>query len=206
MIQLPKTDKNGKPRLSYSQIKCFKENKQEWKRRYMLNQEFEGNAYTDFGTKVGEALEYNSYTDFNEGEQDVLTKCTRLDEFERRITLNFDEFVLYGYIDTNSADLTKIIDYKTGGYGKEVKYIEPDYTQLQLYALGIKQETGIDVKSATVEFITRGGQGWKGEEMYVADQPIIEIEMDISKERLDFVFYQTIEDAKKISEFYLKNI
>ena len=29
-LELPKKDKNGKSRLSYSQIKCFKDNKQEF--------------------------------------------------------------------------------------------------------------------------------------------------------------------------------
>ena len=82
-LNLPKKDKNGKSRLSFSQIKCFKENKEDFINRYILNQPFVSNEYIDFGSKVGEALENDNFNNFHELEEEILRKVERLDEFEK---------------------------------------------------------------------------------------------------------------------------
>jgi CRISPR/Cas system-associated exonuclease Cas4 (RecB family) len=203
-LELPKKDKNGKSRLSYSQIKCFKDNKQEFINRYILNEPFVSNAYIDFGSKVGEALETNNFNNFHELEEDILKKVERLDEFEKFVNLDFGGFVMYGYIDTVSKDLNKIIDYKTGGKKKELTYTKEDYTQLCYYALALKQEYGITPKEAQVHFIRRSGNLYRNQPLVVAQEDPIIIDIDITEERLKQVYWETIKVAEDIESFYLE--
>jgi len=56
-LDLPKKHKKGKSYLSYSQIQLFKRDKEKYYKRYILDEKFDGNAYTDFGNKVGKSLE-----------------------------------------------------------------------------------------------------------------------------------------------------
>lgn len=199
-MNLPIKDKNGNSYLSYSAINSFYKDRAQFIKTYILKEPFKGNPYTDFGNKVGKALEKNDFTGFHEIEVNVLSKVERLDLFEHRININFDSFYLVGYIDTASFDLTKIIDYKTGGNGKELQYFESDYTQMCYYALGIRQETGINVKSASVEFIRRVGSPRTG--LFVGNEPSIKIPVDVSENKLKQVYWQTIKMAKEIEVFY----
>jgi len=203
-LDLPKKDKNGRSCLSYSQIKCFKDSKQGFIDRYILQVPFVGNEYTDFGSKVGEALESGDFTGFNEEESSVLLKVERLDEFEKLVCLDFGSFIMYGYIDTNSSDLSKIIDYKTGGKKKEFLYSQEDYTQLCYYALSLRQGYGVTPIVAQVHFIRRGGNAYRGQDLVVANEDPIIIDVDISETRLKKVYWDTFKVAKEIEEFYLK--
>lgn len=202
-LKLPKKDKNGKSRLSYSQIKCFKENKQDYINRYILNEPFVSNEYIDFGSKVGEALEQNNFNNFHELEEDILRKVERLDEFEKFVKLDFGGFVMFGYIDSNTKDLSRIIDYKTGGKKKELIYSKDEYTQLCFYALALKQEYNKTPNKAEVHFIRRAGNLYRGQELVVAQEDPIVISVDISEERLKKVYWETIEIAKEIEVFYI---
>lgn len=199
-MNLPSKDKNGNPYLSYSQINTFIKDRDQFIKSYILKEPFKGNEYTDFGSKVGRALELGNYDSFKKSEIDTLSKVTRLDLFEHPIKINYDSFYLVGYIDSCSLDLTKIIDYKTGGVGKEFQYSSEDYIQMCYYALGIKQETGISVKDASVEFIRRKGSISSG--LYVASEDPIKIKLDVSENRLKTVYWWTIKIAKEIENFY----
>jgi hypothetical protein len=110
---------------------------------------------------------------------------------------------MYGYIDTVSKDLSKIIDYKTGGKKKEFTYIKEDYTQLCYYALALKQEYGVLPEVAQVHFIRRSGNLYRGQNLVVAQESPIIIDIDITEERLKKVYWDTIEIAKEIEQFYL---
>ena len=204
-LDLPKKDKDGRSYLSYSQIQLFKRDKEEYYRRYILNEPFEGNAYTDFGSKVGEALENNCFDYFNENEKKTLSKCVRLDEFEKEVKLDFGGFYLIGFIDTNSSDYKTIIDYKTGGNNKEHQYKEEEYTQLCYYALALRQQFGITPERAHVNFIRRNGNAFRGEELIVGNESFL-VDVDISYERLKSVYWNTIDIAKEIESFYKERI
>ena len=203
-MNLPRKDKDGISRLSYSQISLFKRSKSEYYESYIEGKPFEGNEYTDFGSKVGEALEHNNFSSFKKDEQETLKKVKRLDEFEREVRLNYEGFYVLGFIDSNKSDFTEIIDYKTGGLKKEFQYAEPNYTQLCLYALSLRQETKITPSLASVEFIRRKGNAFKGQALTVGDE-VISIPVDISLERLKSVYWDTLNVAKEIEKFYLEN-
>ncbi len=108
---------------------------------------------------------------------------------------------MIGFIDTCDNNLETIIDYKTGGFAKEFNYTKEDYTQLCYYALSILQETGKAPKNAFVEFIRRDNYTMK-----VCDESPITIDIDISEDRLNKVFNDTIIIAKDISDFYKETL
>jgi hypothetical protein len=205
-MNLPKKDKNGNSYLSYSQLSLFKRSRQEYFDRYIVGEKFEGNDYTDFGSKVGKSLESNNFSRFTENEAIILKKVRRLDQFERSTFLNYDGFYVLGFIDSNSNDYKEIIDYKTGGKNKEKEYLKEEYNQLQLYALSLRQETGITPEVASVEFIRRSGNAFIGEKLTVANENPINISIDISFKRLKDVYWETLKTAKEIEKFHKENL
>lgn len=202
MLDLPSKDKNGKPYLSYSQITLFAKNRKEYYENYILGKEWQGNAYTRFGNKVGTAIETDNYNGFTNDEKNILKQVTRLDEFERFVKLEFDNFYVLGFVDTIKSDYTELIDYKTGGIKKEFEYQKPDYWQCLLYAMCIRQEMEIMPK-AYVEFIRREGNAYRGQKLKVANEPPIKMEMDLSPDRIKTINEYLPFIAKKIEEFNL---
>jgi hypothetical protein len=203
-IILPKTNEEGKSTFSYSQYSKWKRSKKEYIRAYFFKEPFEGNAYTFFGTKVGEALEVNDFVYFEKPEIETLKKVTRLDEFERKITYDLGEIDVLGFIDTNSLFDSKvkiIIDYKTGDLGKASVYEDEDYIQIPIYAGAIEQETGVLPTQAWVELIERTGNPFRGEELKVGTS-IVKIPQDVSKKNIERVKKNVLKTAKEISTYY----
>lgn len=198
---LPKIDKEGKPYLSYSQISSFLKNKKEYIKSYFFNEPIQFTAYIDFGSKVGKALETNDFSEFEKNEQEVLKKVPRFDEFEKEIRVDFGEFYLKGFIDTNKKNLTYFADYKTGGVNKVDEYKKEDYLQPLIYAEGIRQATGKLPKKAEVILIERLGNAFKGEPLVVGKE-IIHIPIDISEERIAYAKQLIEKTAKEIEHYY----
>ena len=148
------------------------------------------------------AIEENDFFMFTNKETDTLKKVTRLDLFEYPTVLKMEGFNVYGFIDSCSFDYKNIIDYKTGGIGKDEKYKDPDYTQLQIYALSLMQMHEVRVQNAWVEFITRDGNPFRGEALKVSPESIKKIEVDLSMKALDRVELDLIKTAKEIELFY----
>ena len=203
-MELPKKNKEGEYYLSYSQIQLFKKDKGEYYNRYILGEKFIGNKYTDFGIKVGESLEINKFNNFKENEVKTLKQCVRLDEFEKEVRLNFKGFHVVGYVDTNTKDFSRIIDYKTGGKNKEHQYKKVNYTQLCIYALALRQEYGVTPDIAQVNFIRRELDDVDSELLMVGSEQII-IDIDISLNRLKSVYWDILKTAKEIEIFYKKH-
>jgi hypothetical protein len=202
-MDLPKTDKDGVPYLSYSQVSSFIKSKSEYIKSYFLKEPIQFTDYIDFGSKVGKALETNDFSAFTEEETSTLVKVPRLDEFEKEIRLDFTEhgFYLKGFIDTNTKDLTHFADYKTGGINKVAEYEKEGYIQGQLYALGIEQHCGKLPKTAEVILIERYGNAFKGEPLVVGKE-IVHIPLDISPEKLQLAKEAVIKAAYEISSYY----
>ena len=197
-LTLPRQEDDGRYYISYSQYSKWKDKPQDYIRSYFLGDRFDGNAYTEFGTKVGEALENDKYKGFSKKEKKTLKKATRLDEFERRIELDFGPFFVLGFIDTNNKKGTKLIDYKTGAMDKVAVYEADSYDQLAIYAAAMWQETGVQPKTAHVELIKRFGNPHKSEPLLVGKK-VAKIEKDISPERIDKVCEDILKSAKDIS-------
>lgn len=211
-LTLPKSNKDGRPYISYSQYNKWKTKKKDYIKSYFLGERFEGNAYTDFGSLVGEALENNDYSAFTKTEAKVLAKVTRLNEFEREINWDLGDFVVNGYIDTNDLLLDgpepsanglvdNIVDYKTGDLNKIEVYEADDYDQVTIYAGAIEQETGKLPSKGWVELIERTGNAFRGEELKLGKEVVV-IPQDVSEEAVQAVKKNLIKVAKDISAHY----
>lgn len=212
-IILPKTDDDGVYYLSYSQISTWKKSKREYIRQYFMGEKFEGNAYTEFGSKVGEALENNDYDGFTAKEKKFLKTIPRYDEFEREIKLQMDGFYIKGFIDTNTVLYTdenkeskelvdKIADYKTGDITKKaVEYESDDYNQLDIYAGAIRQDTGKLPSNVKVFLIDRTGNAFKGETLKLGSE-FVTITKTVTDKRVDKVLEDVQVIAEEISRYY----
>lgn len=212
-VTLPKSKEDGTPYLSYSQYSKFNKNFKEYVRQYFFGERFEGNAYTEFGTLVGEALENNDLSAFTKKEQTVLKKATRLDQFEREINWDLNGFVIMGYIDTNDQHIVKedsgptgsyvenLVDYKTGALSKIADYEDDDYDQVAIYAGALYQETGVAPKKGWVELIERTGNAFKGEELKLGTE-VVKIPQNVTKKRIKEIETKLRATAKKVSDNY----
>lgn len=212
-IDLPKKDKkSGKSYISYSQYSKWKSNKKEYIKSYFLNDVFESNAYMDFGSMIGEALENNDFSGFTEQEVEVLSRITRLDQFEREIAWDFGDFFVKGFIDTNDSLLdglspdakevvTKIVDYKTGDMNKVAVYEDDAYDQVTIYAGAIEQETGHLPTMGWVELIERTGNVFRGEPLKLGNKVEV-IPQDVSPEAVTRVRGNILKVAKEITASY----
>ena len=210
-ITLPKTDKvTGRPYLSYSQISTWKKSKRDYIRQYFFGEDFSGMSdYMDFGSKVGNALEKNDFSEFTKEEQKFLKTIPRYDQFEREINLQMDGYFVKGFIDTNTTENTekgelvkKIADYKTGEIEKkELEYASDDYIQLDIYAASIQQETGVLPEEVSVFLIDRTGNAFKGEPLRLGER-YVTITKKVDDKRVKAVMNEVNKIAQEISEYY----
>lgn len=212
-IILPKTNDNGEYYLSYSQIKTWKKSKREYIRQYFLgeNTDNEGlQKFGDFGHKVGETFENNDYSGWDDDEVEFLKTIPQYDEFERRISLKMNGFIIDGYIDTNTKPedygnglhIRRIADYKTGDIIKrEPEYTSDDYLQIDIYAAAMEQEFGILPDDCKVFLIGRSGNAFKNEKLELTKK-FITITREVTPERIDEVKQICQDVAEEISEYY----
>ena len=210
---LPKSNDEGVPYVSYSQLSTWKRSKRDYIRQYFLGERFVGNAYTEMGSKVGEALENNDFSEFTLTEQEFLKTVPRYDQFERKINLQMEGFIVVGYIDSNTLShktkggnkvevVDKILDYKTGDVSKKrAEYEDDKYTQLDIYAAAMQQETGYLPTDVKVILIDRTGNAFKGEELKLGKE-FITITKNVTQERVDKVLKEVQEIAEEISAYY----
>lgn len=205
-IILPKSDATGKFYISYSQWSTWKKSKREYIRQYFFGESFDGNAYTEFGSKIGQSLENNDFSEFTKEEQKILKTIPRYDEFEREIKLDFGDFYVKGFIDTSSKPdekgIAKIADYKTGDKVKKApEYQSDDYIQLDIYAAALEQEFGNLPESVSVYLIDRKGNAFQNEELVLGDG-FITITKDVNPKRIEQVKKDILKTVKEISEYY----
>ena len=210
---LPRKDEKGYY-ISYSQYTKWKESKRKYIRRYFFREKEDAGAYAEFGTKVGEALEHNDFSGFSKEDQKFLKTVPRLDEFERKVDLYFDEgFRLMGLIDTNTSECVRhhicdyekveyLIDYKTGDIeDKKEFYASAKYKQLKLYGEAIKQETGEFPETLEVVLIGRKGNAFKGQPLELT-RGYVTIPQVIDPDEIEEIKKDVVKVAKEISVYY----
>jgi len=206
MIVLPKKKKiNGEESfyLSYSQISSYLKYKKDYYSSYFYGTPFTGNSYTKFGGNIGEALEKNDFSQYDQEERVFLASLPRYDEFEREINLKLPNGVyVTGFIDSNTKCLSKILDYKTGSESKKTEYDDPmKYLQIPLYAAAIEQETGIIPEDCKVVLIGRSGNGFNNEELKLTKEHWI-IELSVNKKEVENAIKVATEVSEQISKEY----
>jgi len=165
-IRLPRTTADGKPRISYSQYKLWKDlnsfnlGVDGWKEyivNYFLGFRFPDKGWGEFGRDVEDYVcTRKGKEKFKSLERKTLDKIKPLGTFQKEIEVDFGEFVLFGYIDDCKEDLSVIRDYKTASKSSKEKYYSSDFCQLDFYAMFAIQETG-EIPDLEVVIIERKG-------------------------------------------------
>jgi len=202
--------------LSYSQISKWKKNRREYIRKYFFGEDTDSEGlkkYSEFGKKIGEALEKNDFSVFEPDEQKFLKKLPRYDKFELRVNLFMDGFFIQGYVDTAKlpddhvsgtivSHIPKIADYKTGDIAKrEDEYADDEYIQLDVYAAGLKQMFGKYPEQMSVFLIGRDGNAFKGEELTLTKE-FVTIDKEVDEEKIKQLIKDIQETAEEISTYY----
>lgn len=212
-MNLPRIDDNGTPYVSYSQLKLWHEakgfdtgkpGKEEFIRKYFLNEQFEDKGgFADFGNHVEAYItERGEAHRFTEAERAVLETIQPLGIFQKEIKLDFGDFYVKGFIDDTAPDQSKIRDYKSASNKSREKYYKDDYYQLDIYALAIQQECG-KIPELEVCIIERLGNGFRGgrDVMFVGSNVWYHTR-ETSQERLDMLAKWIVTTTKEISEYW----
>lgn len=213
-IILPRKNKEGKYRVSYSQINSWNEKKafntlngkaitgkEGYILDYFLNHEFPPSmmdVYAPWGSKVEDAICMGIYDGFDKQEIEILKSIETLGVFQSEVSIDFGDFCLEGFIDDTNEDRSIIRDYKTASESSAKKYSTLEYRQLEVYALDYYKKTGL-IPHTEVCLILREGSHIKPP-MKVAGTRIIP--RSIAESTLNEVEQWVINTVSEISTCY----
>lgn len=212
-IILPRLTAEGKPRISYSQVKLFNEAKSfnlgiegvlEYMATYFLGYTFPDIGWGQFGEEVESYIAKREQADkFTDAEKEVLNKIKPLDFQSDKFSIDYGQFELYGIIDDRSKDWTQIRDYKTASKNSKKQYETDDYVQLDLYALKAVEVTGIipELEVCVIERKGNANFGGGREALTVGDN-VWYIPKKTSEARLDALKKEVFRTVVEISEYY----
>ena len=211
---LPRVNAEGKPRISYSQLKSWK-SKTAFKPfedkvlsgasgyilQYFLGYEHpwsNWDLYSEFGLKVEKYICEKVVDDLDEDEIRILDTIKPIGVFQEEVNVDFGDFVLTGYIDDCNEDRSILRDYKSASLSSAKQYSTNDYTQLDIYSLERYKETGLIPKLEVVVIERKG---------YHKKPPLkvsgtFTIPRTTNAQRLLQVELEVIETVKEISDCY----
>ena len=197
----------GKPRISYSQINTWTNTSYEKYPKYAyITENFLGvpknipEAFGEFGGVVEDYICYRK-NDFGlkTSETKTLDKIKPLGTFQVPILLEFEGFVLIGYIDDRNDKILR--DYKTASNSSKEQYLNGDYKQLHIYALDDLLNKGKLVSKLEVVIIERLGNAFNGGGLSVGNE-IWKKEFKPTKEELLEMRDKVQSITEEISEYY----
>lgn len=112
--------------FSWSQLSSFEWNKEDWYKKYILDERTEPTAEMLFGTKVGTAIA---------NDPAFLPDLPRYAVFEDKIRVNFSGFWLIMYLDGWTQKSKQLGEYKTGKRPWDQKRAD-EHGQITMYLLG----------------------------------------------------------------------
>ena len=165
----------GKPKTSYSMCNSYDE--EEYRDdvyiQYFLGIRLPSGEFAEFGTSVGEYIEFKAKGDKVTGvlsEKDISILDEVVDypnnaEYEDEIVIDFGEFVMEGYADRivyDNDNVVHVLDYKTLNIDKKSEYYASDeYLQTVLYAYQ-KEKQGFKIGDVEVFGLGRKGSSLDG--------------------------------------------
>ena len=171
-LLLPRIDAEGKPYISYSQVKAWNDKKgfntgylgrYEYMLSYFFGEDWPDAGWAQFGQEVEDYIcERKNAAAFSEAEKKVLNTIVPLGTFQKEIKIDFGDFYLLGYIDDATSDLMYLRDYKTCSENSSKQYYTPEYKQLDIYAMWVKQQTGKYPERMEVVMVEREGNCFRG--------------------------------------------
>lgn len=213
-IILPKTTSEGKPRISYSQLKSWKSDTAfkffEGKEisgssgyilQYFMDYKFppcSKDLYAEFGLKVEDYICNKVRVDLDDDEIKVLDTIKPIGVFQEPIEIDFGDFVVTGFIDDCNEDRSILRDYKTASKASAKQYEGQDYFQLDLYSLDFYKKHGL-IPQLEVVVIERKGYH-KKPPLKVKDT--FTLYRTTNKARLNYVEAQTISIVTEISNCF----
>lgn len=212
-IILPRTTENGKPRISYSQVKLFNDTKSfnlgvegilEYMVVYFLGHTFPDTGWSIFGKDVEEYIANRDGEEkFTKTEKETLNKIEVLGVLSDNFEIDYGEFVLTGIIDDRTEDWSKIRDYKTASKNSAKQYYKDNYVQLDLYALAGVEATGI-IPELEVCIIERKGNAnyGGGRDALKVGKEIWYVPKQTTEERLETLKQKIFKTVCEISEYY----
>jgi hypothetical protein len=214
-IILPRKDEEGNYYISYSQFTSWKSPQSfnlgvrghiEYMVSYFFGEKFPDAGWALFGQHVE-----NYVTERKDGEfffpyeKELMDQIKPLGVFQHEVKFFlFDNVYLLGYIDDATADFSKIRDYKTASRNSKAKYSKPDYFQLDLYGMYVKQLTG-KFPEAEVCIIERLGNVMgkiDARKDLKVGKEIWYIQRELSDFRSEQVRKDLLETIHEISEYY----
>lgn len=171
-LLLPRVDDEGKCYISYSQINSWNAKrgfntgllgKYEYMLSYFFGERWGDMGWAQFGQEVEDYIcERKHKKSFSTAERKVLDSIEPLGVFQKEIKIDFGDFYVLGYMDDATEDYMHVRDYKTCSLNSSKQYYTPEYKQLDIYAMWVKQETGKFPKKLEVCMIERAGNCFKG--------------------------------------------
>ena len=212
-IILPRTTKDGKPRISYSQFTSWQretsynwgvEGKIEYIAEYFLGKTFPDSGYSQFGKEVeGYVCERKYEEKFSDKEKEVLNTIKPLGKFQEEFEIDFGEFVFTGIIDDRTEDWGVLRDYKTGSKKSVGKYYEEEYLQLDFYAMKAYEITGILPKLEVCIIERKGSCMWGGgRQALTVGENVWYVVRETSIERLETLKKELFKVVAEISDYY----
>ncbi|MEX0598709.1 MAG: hypothetical protein WD512_19655 [Candidatus Paceibacterota bacterium] len=197
----------GKPRVSYSQINTWtnmsyeKEPKQAYIREKFLGiPKMIPEAFGQFGDAVEDYICFKKNEwGFSQTELDTLNKIKPLGTFQTPILIDFETFVLIGYLDDSNK--TTIRDYKTASNSSKEQYLNGEYKKLHIYALDWLLNKGKMPKKLEVVIIERNGNAFGGGALTVGGQIWVK-DFKPTEEELLTMKKLIIDTVSEISDYY----
>ena len=146
-----------------------------------------------------------SLSSFDEREMKILKQIEPLGVFQQEGWINFDGFKVLLYIDDANADFSKLRDYKTASRNSGKKYEKPEYDQLDVYSLWVKQQFGHVPDDLEVCIIERAGNCFgmvERRDLLSVKNDVWYVDRETSTERLKTIEDRIVRVANEISEYY----
>lgn len=119
----------------------WQRDRETYRKRYYEKEAYISTPYTEFGNKVGRALETGEFFD------PLLSRVPRFDVPEHKLEVEINGVPFLMYLDSFNSETKEILEYKTGILGPDgrlpwdrVKVRK--HTQLPIYTLGVKTAYG----------------------------------------------------------------
>jgi hypothetical protein len=150
--------------LSWSAISSFNHNKEEWYRRYILNEKLQTTPAMEFGTKIGTFLAEIP---------EFMPEVPRYPVFEHRLTAKIDNIFLIGYLDSFDPKTKNFIEYKTSSNKTRwTQKTAQEHGQILMYLFLLWKNYGVppeEIKCSLVYVpVTEGGDF----QLKVSDEPV----------------------------------
>lgn len=209
----------GKPMISWSQVETWnsktgfntkKLGKYEYILKYFFGETFPDMGWGEFGNQVEDYIcEKKGADNFTGAEKKVLDTIKPLGVFQREIVVDFNDFVLLGYIDDMTKPVKNVVkilrDYKTKSESSKKDLHKEDKLQIPLYVGGLRQED-LEVERAEYTIIERKGgrecmMGGGRSSLTVGDKVWTE-EFNFTQDMIDEAFEKVKITAQEIAEHY----